>query len=143
MFGSAYIFHLQFVMQDYVRAGAISPVSTDIILSGGYDNIVRMYDTRINASVFNMDHGAPVESVLFLPTGGVFLSAGTLCKPSDHFIWYWGLHTTNAFITYTGIRIVRNIEVSLTLRKIVAIYGIQDFCATEAVRLKVHLEIHS
>ncbi|PNF28960.1 U3 small nucleolar RNA-associated protein 15-like protein [Cryptotermes secundus] len=61
---------------DYVRAGAISPVSTDIILSGGYDNIVRMYDTRINASVFNMDHGAPVESVLFLPTGGVFLSAG-------------------------------------------------------------------
>lgn len=88
MFGSAYIFHLQFVMQDYVRAGAISPVSTDIILSGGYDNIVRMYDTRINASVFNMDHGAPVESVLFLPTGGVFLSAGTLYKPSDHFIWY-------------------------------------------------------
>ncbi|KAJ9581537.1 hypothetical protein L9F63_023286 [Diploptera punctata] len=61
---------------DYVRAGAISPVSTDTILSGGYDNIVHMYDTRINASVFNVDHGAPVESVLFLPTGGIFLSAG-------------------------------------------------------------------
>jgi hypothetical protein len=26
--------------------------------------------------VFNGDHGAPVESVLLLPTGGVFLSAG-------------------------------------------------------------------
>ena len=62
--------------QDYVRAGAVSPVSTDIVLSGGYDNIIHMYDTRINASVFNVDHGAPVESVLFLPTGGVFLSAG-------------------------------------------------------------------
>lgn len=61
---------------DYVRAGAVSPVSTDIILSGGYDNVIHMYDTRINASVFNVDHGAPVESVLFLPTGGVFLSAG-------------------------------------------------------------------
>jgi U3 small nucleolar RNA-associated protein 15 len=61
---------------DYVRAGAISPVSADIILSGGYDNTIRMYDTRINASVFNIDHGAPVESVLFLPTGGVFISAG-------------------------------------------------------------------
>lgn len=66
----------QFLVQDYVRAGAISPVSADIILSGGYDNTVRMYDTRINASVFTVDHGAPVESVLFLPTGGVFLSAG-------------------------------------------------------------------
>lgn len=85
MFSLAYFFYHQFFMQDYVRAGAISPVSTDIILSGGYDNIVRMYDTRINNSVFNMDHGAPVESVLFLPTGGVFLSAGTLYKPSDHF----------------------------------------------------------
>ncbi|PSN49805.1 U3 small nucleolar RNA-associated protein 15 [Blattella germanica] len=61
---------------DYVRAGAVSPVSTDIILSGGYDNVVRMYDTRINASVFNVDHGAPIESLLFLPTGGVFISAG-------------------------------------------------------------------
>lgn len=86
VFSWAYIFYHQFVVQDYVRAGAISPISTDIILSGGYDNIVRMYDTRINNSVFNLDHGAPVESVLFLPTGGVFLSAGMLCKPSDHFI---------------------------------------------------------
>ncbi|KDR24524.1 U3 small nucleolar RNA-associated protein 15 homolog [Zootermopsis nevadensis] len=61
---------------DYVRAGAVSPVSTDIILSGGYDNIVRMYDTRVKASVFSVDHGAAVESVIFLPTGGIFLSAG-------------------------------------------------------------------
>jgi U3 small nucleolar RNA-associated protein 15 len=76
MSGAGCIFYLQLLMQDYVRAGAISPVSTDIILSGGYDNTVRMYDTRINTSVFHMDHGAPVESVLFLPTGGVFLSAG-------------------------------------------------------------------
>ncbi|KAJ4436108.1 hypothetical protein ANN_18735 [Periplaneta americana] len=64
------------LLEDYVRAGAVSPLSSDIILSGGYDNIVRMYDARVNTSVFNVDHGAPVESVLFLPTGGVFLSAG-------------------------------------------------------------------
>ena len=66
-----------------MRSGAISPVSTDIILSGGYDSTVRMYDTRINASVFNIDHGAPVESVLFLPTGGVFLSAGKMLHISN------------------------------------------------------------
>ncbi|XP_066994419.1 U3 small nucleolar RNA-associated protein 15 homolog [Anabrus simplex] len=62
--------------QDYIRAGAVSPVSPDIFLSGGYDNIVRMYDTRTNVSVFHVDHGAPVESLLFLPTGGIFMSAG-------------------------------------------------------------------
>ena len=56
----------------------MSPVSTDIILSGGYDNTVHMYDTRTSATVFSVDHGAHVESVLFLPTGGVFLSAGIL-----------------------------------------------------------------
>ncbi|XP_047003670.1 U3 small nucleolar RNA-associated protein 15 homolog [Schistocerca americana] len=61
---------------DYVRAGTVSPVSADIILSGGYDNIVRMYDTRAKTAVFQVDHGAPVESTLFLPSGGVFLSAG-------------------------------------------------------------------
>nr|CAD7255865.1 unnamed protein product [Timema shepardi] len=61
---------------DYVRAGAVSPVSPDIVLSGGYDNHVRMFDTRTNSEVFVVDHGAPVESVLFLPTGGLFLSAG-------------------------------------------------------------------
>ncbi|KAL0266986.1 UNVERIFIED_CONTAM: hypothetical protein PYX00_009376 [Menopon gallinae] len=61
---------------DYVRAGAVSPVSPDIILSGGYDNYVKMYDKRSESVVFNVNHGAPVESVLFLPTGGIFLSAG-------------------------------------------------------------------
>lgn len=59
-----------------MRAGAVSPVSPDIILSGGYDNFVKMYDKRSESVVFNVNHGAPVESVLFLPTGGIFLSAG-------------------------------------------------------------------
>lgn len=59
-----------------MRAGAVSPVSQDVILSGGYDHTVRMYDTRTNSSVFCVDHKAPVESVLFLPAGGVFVSAG-------------------------------------------------------------------
>lgn len=61
---------------DYVRAGATSPISPDIILSGGYDNIVKMYDCRTNETVLTVNHGDPIESTLFLPSGGIFVSAG-------------------------------------------------------------------
>lgn len=63
---------------DYVRAGAVSPISTDILLSGGYDKNIYMYDTRTNKKILNVSHEAPVESLLFLPSGGIFLSAGIM-----------------------------------------------------------------
>lgn len=66
---------------DYIRAGATSPVSPDIFLSGGYDKTVQMYDVRTNKSVFSVNHDAPVESVIFLPSGGIFISAGVLPPP--------------------------------------------------------------
>ncbi|XP_034243602.1 U3 small nucleolar RNA-associated protein 15 homolog [Thrips palmi] len=62
--------------QDYVRAGAVTPSTPDALLSGSYDRSVKMYDTRTKSQVMSVDHGAPVESVLFLPSGGIFLSAG-------------------------------------------------------------------
>ncbi|CAG9566041.1 unnamed protein product [Danaus chrysippus] len=61
---------------DYVRAGAPSPILPDIILSGGYDHAVKLYDCRSNETVLTVDHGSPVESTLFLPSGGIFISAG-------------------------------------------------------------------
>ncbi|XP_076623054.1 U3 small nucleolar RNA-associated protein 15 homolog [Colletes latitarsis] len=61
---------------DYIRAGAVSPISKDILLSGGYDKHIYMYDTRTNTKILNVNHEAPVESLLFLPSGGIFLSAG-------------------------------------------------------------------
>lgn len=61
---------------DYVRAGCVNPVSSTTILSGGYDNLVKMYDTRSNECVFTANHGSPVESLVFFPTGGIFCSAG-------------------------------------------------------------------
>ncbi|VEN49344.1 unnamed protein product [Callosobruchus maculatus] len=61
---------------DYIRAGAVCPAVPDIILSGGYDNIVKMYDTRTEKEVVSVDHGSPVESLLFMPSGGLFFSAG-------------------------------------------------------------------
>lgn len=61
---------------DYVRAGAINPVSENIILSGSYDNTIKMYDIRSSKCVMSLDHGSPLESLVFLPTGGIFASSG-------------------------------------------------------------------
>lgn len=61
---------------DYVRSGAVNSVLSDVILSGGYDHSIKMYDTRTEKAILNVNHGSPIESLLFLPSGGVFLSAG-------------------------------------------------------------------
>lgn len=61
---------------DYVRAGAINPASENIILSGSYDNLIKMYDIRTSKEVMSLNHGSPLESLVFLPTGGIFISAG-------------------------------------------------------------------
>ncbi|XP_017777964.1 PREDICTED: U3 small nucleolar RNA-associated protein 15 homolog [Nicrophorus vespilloides] len=68
---------------DYVRAGAVNPIMPDITISGGYDGVVKMYDARVGASILTAQHDAPVESVLFLPSGGIFLS----CGGTDIKIW--------------------------------------------------------
>lgn len=61
---------------DYIRAGAVNPVSENIVLSGGYDNLIKMYDVRSNDCILSLNHGSPLESLVFLPTGGIFASAG-------------------------------------------------------------------
>lgn len=61
---------------DYVRAGAINPVSENVILSGSYDNTIKMYDIRSSKCVMSLTHGSPLESLVFLPTGGIFVSSG-------------------------------------------------------------------
>ncbi|XP_052792545.1 U3 small nucleolar RNA-associated protein 15 homolog [Mya arenaria] len=65
--------------QDYVRCGVASQSSKDIVLTGSYDHTVRLFDTRLDKCVMCVDHGAPVESVLMFPTGGLFVSAGGSC----------------------------------------------------------------
>lgn len=60
-----------------MRAGAVSYISPTTFLSGSYDKTVRMFDSRTSTEpVFSVDHGSPVESVLFFPSGGIFVSAG-------------------------------------------------------------------
>lgn len=62
---------------DYVRALAASPSSPDTWISGSYDHTVKMWDTRQpKGNVLELSHGAPVEACLFLPGGGLCVSAG-------------------------------------------------------------------
>ncbi|CAH1797851.1 unnamed protein product [Owenia fusiformis] len=69
---------------DYIRCGAVSQRSKNIVLTGAYDHTVRLFDTRTDSSVLTIDHGAPVESVLMFPSGGLFISAGgTVVKVWD------------------------------------------------------------
>ena len=68
--------------KDYIRAGSTSPVSSEVIATGSYDHSVKVWDVRVsnNSSiVLNFDHGDPVESVLFLPSGGLIATAGGNC----------------------------------------------------------------
>lgn len=61
---------------DYIRAGAPSPISSNIFASGSYDHSVKLFDSRTSDSVLTVNHGSPVEATLFLPSGGIFISAG-------------------------------------------------------------------
>ncbi|XP_068158854.1 U3 small nucleolar RNA-associated protein 15 homolog [Drosophila tropicalis] len=62
---------------DYIRAGSMHPQSSHMFVSGGYDGKIHLYDTRSETAVQRtLDHGSPVESMLFLPSGSIFISAG-------------------------------------------------------------------
>ncbi|KAJ4758426.1 U3 small nucleolar RNA-associated protein 15 [Rhynchospora pubera] len=65
--------------RDYIRAGSPSPVSPDVFVTGSYDHTVKIWDARVDSgasSVLSINHGHPVESVLFLPSGGLVATAG-------------------------------------------------------------------
>lgn len=63
---------------DYIRAADFLPIS-HVILSGGYDGTVRLWDIRMPGhenEIKNMNHGESVDAVSFLKDGSVILSAG-------------------------------------------------------------------
>ncbi|KAF5782575.1 putative transcription factor WD40-like family [Helianthus annuus] len=66
--------------KDYVRCGDGSPVNDHMFVSGSYDHTVKFWDVRessnSSALVLSVDHGAPVEDVVYLPSGGLVASAG-------------------------------------------------------------------
>ncbi|CAG8822933.1 5885_t:CDS:10 [Gigaspora margarita] len=62
--------------QDYVRAGLISNDNPHLVLTGSYDQSIKLWDLRTNSCTMSMSHGAPVEDVLMFPGGGMIISAG-------------------------------------------------------------------
>ncbi|XP_038222054.1 U3 small nucleolar RNA-associated protein 15 homolog [Zerene cesonia] len=122
---------------DYIRAGAASPVSPEIILSGGYDHALKLYDCRCNETVLTANHGSPVESVLFLPSGGIFISAGgTEIKVWD--IFNGGKLLANIsqhHKTVTSLRLANNNSrlMSASLDRRVKIYDISTFKAVHTI----------
>jgi U3 small nucleolar RNA-associated protein 15 len=62
---------------DYVRCVVQSPTNPDLFLSGSYDKTIKLWDSKTSTSTLTMDHGYQIEKVLFLPGGGLVLSAGS------------------------------------------------------------------
>lgn len=64
---------------DYVRSGAFMPgslASSGLVVSGSYDRTVRLWDPRVeNRSAMTFKMGAPIESVLPMPTGTTVLAS--------------------------------------------------------------------
>ncbi|KAI4349585.1 hypothetical protein L6164_010155 [Bauhinia variegata] len=50
----------------------------DMFVTGSYDHTVKLWDVRVTdtRSVMELNHGNPVEDVLFLPSGGLVATAG-------------------------------------------------------------------
>lgn len=75
------VVHTYDAHEDYIRAGCASPISPNIFVSGGYDKMIKVFDTRVgglneNGVIYEVNHERPVEALLWLPTGSIFLSAG-------------------------------------------------------------------
>lgn len=62
--------------KDYVRCGITSESSDDLILTGSYDNTVKMIDTRTQSTVISVDHGEPIENIVMFPSSNMFISCG-------------------------------------------------------------------
>ncbi len=69
---------------DYVRSGQVSTSNPHLILTGSYDAMVRLFDSRTGAcemamgdssSASSAQNTIPVEQVLMFPSGTVALSA--------------------------------------------------------------------
>lgn len=65
--------------KDYVRCGDCSPADANCFVTGSYDHVVKLWDVRVgdgNRAVTEVNHGKPVQDVIFLPSGSLVATAG-------------------------------------------------------------------
>ncbi|GJN31569.1 hypothetical protein PR202_gb19983 [Eleusine coracana subsp. coracana] len=72
------VFTVPAAHRDYIRGGAASPVDHNLFATGSYDRTVKLWDARTGntGASLSFSHGELVESVLFLPSGGLLATAG-------------------------------------------------------------------
>ncbi|KAL5198760.1 hypothetical protein ABZP36_002272 [Zizania latifolia] len=71
------VFTVPAAHRDYIRAGSPSPADNNIFATGSYDHSVKLWDARSGKTPsLSFTHGESVESVLFLPSGGLLATAG-------------------------------------------------------------------
>lgn len=65
--------------KDYVRCGDCSPADANCFVTGSYDHVVKLWDVRVrdgNRAATEVNHGSPVQDVIFLPLGSLVATAG-------------------------------------------------------------------
>ena len=131
---------------DYVRAGVQSPQAMDLWATGGYDHVCRLWDVRQRRSVVEVDHGAPIESAAFLPSGTLLVTAG------GPFLCVWDVLTTGRLLrkiethhkTITAVDTLQMPEsvsasarlVSTSLDQHVKVYDLNEFRVLHDTRYK-------
>ena len=132
--------------RDYVRAGIQSPTSCDVWATGGYDHVCRIWDVRQRTCCFELDHGAPIESVVFLPSGTIVVTAG------GPYLCIWDVLSTGRMLrkleshhkTITAVNVVHGSHqqlngprlASASLDQHVKIYDLTEFKVVHDARYK-------
>ena len=62
--------------RDHVRCAIEGTSSASTWISGSFDHSIRLWDARTGKMTMKMDQGAPVESIVLLPGGGLLAAAG-------------------------------------------------------------------
>lgn len=79
---------------DYIRSVAFIPNSPHLVVTGSYDNIVRIYDTRENSTInteenvgtkpiFSLNHDQPVEDIIAMSQTQLVTAGGNNFKVWD------------------------------------------------------------
>lgn len=68
---------------DYIRSASFVPGNPNLVTTGSYDGVARLFDTRLPAIVAKFDHGSPVEDVLALSPTTLVSAGGPQVKVWD------------------------------------------------------------